>query len=215
MSEQTDGLTHSQVSPFLFDLRLRFRLRLCLSLNVQQTLEHNSGWMTMHSQDSPCLRWCFRNQTRFARSSWWILVHPLVYPFWIIGFWLDSLGVFATSSDFWIQFFHPINFERNLWRMSRWHIYILVNDCSTLHHNNFRDTVSWECVMKDDNITSCHKSSRILEFSTSRFHSLSFSYCSSCLAITITSKPSSWVSLANELLQVDRFDVAARKSGPG
>ena len=30
-----------QVSPFLFDLRLRFRLRLCLSLNVQLTLAHN------------------------------------------------------------------------------------------------------------------------------------------------------------------------------
>ena len=47
-----------RVSPCLFDMRLRFRLRLCFFfLHVQQTLAHNS------SQVSPCLRWCFRSQT--------------------------------------------------------------------------------------------------------------------------------------------------------
>ena len=42
LCEQTDGLF--RVSPFLNDLRLRFRLRLCLDLNVQNTLAHN--WKT-------------------------------------------------------------------------------------------------------------------------------------------------------------------------
>ena len=43
LSEQTEWTDSLTSLPFLFDLRLRFRLRLCLSLNVQQTLEHNSG----------------------------------------------------------------------------------------------------------------------------------------------------------------------------
>ena len=43
LCEQTDGLfTFNGFSPFLFDLRLRFRLRLCLDLNVQQTLAHTT-----------------------------------------------------------------------------------------------------------------------------------------------------------------------------
>ena len=36
-------VAHSRVSPFLFDLRLCFRLRLRLCLQVQQTLAHKSG----------------------------------------------------------------------------------------------------------------------------------------------------------------------------
>ena len=71
LSEQTGWFVHSQVSPFLFDLRLRFRLRLCLYLHVQQTLAHNSGWMTMHPQVSPFLSLCFRSQARYLfRSPW-------------------------------------------------------------------------------------------------------------------------------------------------
>ena len=35
------------------------------------------------------------------------------------------------------------------------HIYFLVYDLSRFHHNNFRDTISWECIVKDDSITSC------------------------------------------------------------
>ena len=58
-------------------------------------------------------------------------------------FWfrLDSLGVLAASSNFWIQLFHPIIFERNLWWWSRWYENFLVYDFSRFHHNNFRDTI--------------------------------------------------------------------------
>ena len=91
-----------------------------------------------------------------SRSPWWILVHLRVSPFWLIGFWfwLDSLGIFAASSDFWIQFFHPIIFEGNRRWWSKWRIYFLVYDFSSFHPNNFRDTMSWECFIKNDGVRS-------------------------------------------------------------
>ena len=33
-------------------------------------------------------------------------------------------------------------------------IYFLVYDFSRFHHNNFRDTINWECIVKNDCITS-------------------------------------------------------------
>ena len=48
-SPPMDCPTFNRSPTFLFDLRLRYRLRLCLYLNVQQTLAHNC------SQVSPCL----------------------------------------------------------------------------------------------------------------------------------------------------------------
>ena len=41
---------------------------------------------------------------------------------WSLGFWfwLESLGVFAASSYFWIHFFHPIIFEGNIRWWSKW-----------------------------------------------------------------------------------------------
>ena len=44
-------IVHFQrISPFLHDLRLRFRLRLCLDLSVQQTLAHNWKQVSLFSQ---------------------------------------------------------------------------------------------------------------------------------------------------------------------
>ena len=34
-------------------------------------------------------------------------------------------------------------------------MYFLVYDFSGFHHNNFRETTSWECVVKDDCVRSC------------------------------------------------------------
>ena len=56
-------------------------------------------------------------------------------------FWLGLLGVFTTSSIFRTQFFHPIVLRGNLWRRWRWHIYFLVNDFSSSHHDSLRDTI--------------------------------------------------------------------------
>ena len=33
--------------------------------------------------------------------------------------------------------------------------FFLVFDFSRFHHNNFRDTTSWECIVEDDCFTSC------------------------------------------------------------
>ena len=114
---------HSQVSPCLFDLRLRFRLRLCLHINVQQTLAHNS------SKESPCLRWCFRSQTRhlfrFPEQANQMIAHSSqVYPCLIIGFLI--LDGFVGSIHYLQQLLNPIRssnfFKGNLRRKSRWRI---------------------------------------------------------------------------------------------
>ena len=124
-------------------------------LNVQQTLAHHS------SQGPLCLRWCFRNQTRHLfdfhgkQTRWWLTHRSHRSYNWMFGLWLDLLGVSTTSSNFWIQFFHPIIFEGSLWRSSRWRKNLLVFDFSSFHHNSFRDTKSSECVVKDDRVLSC------------------------------------------------------------
>ena len=60
-----------------------------------------------------------------------------------LGFWLESLGIFAASSDFWIEFIHPVIIEGNRRWWSRWHRFLLVNDFFRFYHNYFRDTTSW------------------------------------------------------------------------
>ena len=35
------------------------------------------------------------------------------------------------------------------------HILFFVNDFSSFHPNNFRDTISWECFVKNDSVRSC------------------------------------------------------------
>ena len=67
-----------------------------------------------------------------------------------------------TVLDYWVFGFGWIRWvliqlflKENRWRWSRWRIYFLVYDFSRFHHNHFRDTTSWECIVKDDCITSC------------------------------------------------------------
>ena len=73
-------------------------------------------WMVVHSKVSPLSSSCFRDQTKHLfRSPEWtnlMVAHSRVSPFLIIGFlfFFDLVGVFTTSSNFWIQFFHPITF---------------------------------------------------------------------------------------------------------
>ena len=74
--------------------------------------------------------------------------------------WLVQLGIFGLLHNFYIwslsnfetQFFHPVMFQGNLWRRTRWRIYFLVYDFSSFHPNNFRDTTSWECFVKNFNL---------------------------------------------------------------
>ena len=72
-----------------------------------------------------------------------------------IWVWLGWLGAFCLSSNFCTQLLHPIMFQGNLWRRSRWSIDFFVYDFFSFHPNNFRDTIGWECVVKDDGVRSC------------------------------------------------------------
>ena len=74
---------------------------------------------------------------------------------WVFGFgWIRWVSL-PASSDFWIQFNHPIIFVRNLRWWSKWHIYFLVYDFFRFHNNYCRDTTSWEYIVKDDCDKSC------------------------------------------------------------
>ena len=48
----------------------------------------------------------------------------------------------------------PIVFQGDLWWRPRWHVYFFVYDFSSFHPNNFRNTVSWKCFMKNDGVRS-------------------------------------------------------------
>ena len=65
--------------------------------------------------------------------------------------WLSS-ACRATSET---QFLHPTISQGNLRRRSRWRIYFLVYDFSSFHLDSLRDTISWECVVKDDCVRHC------------------------------------------------------------
>ena len=78
---------------------------LSLSTNVQQTVAHNS------SQVSPCLRWCFRSQTRhlirFPEQANRMVAHSSqVSPCLHLGFWF--LVGFVVSLHFLQQLLNPI-----------------------------------------------------------------------------------------------------------
>ena len=78
---------------------------------------------------------------------------------WIWLAWLGTYGLLNNfslwlSSNFWTQFFHPVMFKGNLWKRTRWRIYLLVYDFSNFQPNNFRDTISWECFVKKDSVRS-------------------------------------------------------------
>ena len=93
-------------------------------------LFHNCMWQSRHSEVNVYF-------LELCEQTGWLLTLNKSPPFLIIGFF--GLG--------WIRW--------NRWRRPRWHIYFLVYDFSRFHHNNFRDTISWECIVKDDCITSC------------------------------------------------------------
>ena len=54
-----------------------------------------------------------------------------------------------------IQIARPIIFVGNRRWWSRWHINLLVNNFFRCHHNRFRNTISWECIVEDDCVRSC------------------------------------------------------------
>ena len=79
-----------------------------------------------------------------------------------VWIWLAGLGTFGLLSNFslWLsnnfktQFCHPVMLQGDLWRKTRWHKNLFVYDFSSFHPNNFRDTISWECIVKNDGVRS-------------------------------------------------------------
>ena len=61
---------------------------------------------------------------------------------------------FCFSSNFRTQFSCPFVLQWDLWRRSRWHVYFVVQNFSSFQSNNFWDTISWKCFLKDDCIRS-------------------------------------------------------------
>ena len=70
-------------------------------------------------------------------------------------FCLSSNFTFWLSSNFWTKIFHPVMFLGNLWRRTKWRKNLLVYDFSSFHPNNFRDTISWKCFVKNESVRSC------------------------------------------------------------
>ena len=64
---------------------------------------------------------------------------------------LDLVGLLG---NFGTQFFHPVMLQGDLGRRPRWRTNLLVYDFSSFHSNNFRNTISWKCVMKNDCVRS-------------------------------------------------------------
>ena len=92
-----------------------------------------------------------RANNKFPRS---IMIWVWVWLAWLGTFCMSPNFSFWLSSNFWTQFSFPAMFEGNLWRRPRWRIYLLVYDFSNFHPNNFRDTISWECFLKNDCVRS-------------------------------------------------------------
>ena len=64
------------------------------------------------------------------------------------------LGAFCLSSNFRTQFLHPIISQGNLRRRPKWFKNCFVYDFSSFHLDSFRDTISWECFVKNDGVRS-------------------------------------------------------------
>ena len=83
-------------------MRLRFRLRLCLDLNVQQ----DTGRQLSTALPVLTLVLSQSNKTRLSiflstRTGWLLTLYrsPCSYN-WIFGFWLGLLRVYIISSNF-------------------------------------------------------------------------------------------------------------------
>ena len=133
-----------RVSSFYHDLHLRFCLCLCHSPIVQQTNwyscshernvyripEHSNGTFVLSQRVSPFYH--DLDLDLVGLVDWLLLVEQLLNPI------LSSNHVSRKSSGA-PEVIHV------LFRM--WFL--------RFHHNNFRGTISWECVVKDDGVRSC------------------------------------------------------------
>ena len=121
-------VVHSQISLFLFDLHLRFRLRLVFIYTFNRHWHTTlAEWRCIHRSYRSWVCAFAAKQDIFSdllsKQTRWLLAYKSHRP-WQKGFWfwLDLLGVFTTSSNIWIQFLHPVICKGSLCRRSRWRI---------------------------------------------------------------------------------------------
>ena len=98
-------------------------------------------------------------QTQYvSRFPLWTLVHLRVSPYLIIGFWVlvGFVGYLCCVQRHQNQN-HTSNYLcRKFWVGGRGDTYTFwVYDFFRFHHNYFRDTISWECIVKYDCVRSC------------------------------------------------------------
>ena len=176
-----------RVSPFYRDLFLLLKLGSDFhKRNVDETLAQSKQRLSArdlcHGKErSPCSiviysfftkRTCF-DFLRYGALLLWGQTTGLAVLSWIwVCIWLGWFGTFCLSSNFslclssncWTQLLHPIMFQGNLWRTTRWRIYLLVYDFSSFHPNNFPDTISWKCFVKNDSVSIVFDRTSILVF---------------------------------------------------
>ena len=144
-------VAHPRVSPFLFDLRLP------ICRQFLQALTRNSGWIVIHPRVSPVLVECLvpsrPNKIHFLDLLGELLFTPRVSPFSIIG--LLFLVGFVWCPCCFQRLLNPILSSGYSWKKSLDMVHVTQKTFSfwcfsRFHRNNFRDTISWECIVKDD-----------------------------------------------------------------
>ena len=147
---QLGALLSTNGSPFLFDLLLQF-----VGIDTQLWMDFNlpTGLTVLVEFLVPS----WPNKTSF--SIFWVDSCPPT------GLTVLDQWVFGSGWIRWVSLLLPATSESNSFiQLSLKKIVgggrgdtktFLVCDFSRFHHNNFRDTISWERIVKDDCITSC------------------------------------------------------------
>ena len=176
LCEQTDGLSTFNRTLRSYLICVYVSVSLSLSKRLTDTDTQLFTGLSVLSLDTFAAKQDLFVDFLRKRTGWLLTLNRSSCSYnWFFVFWLGLLGVFTTPSNFWIQFFHPNVFEENLRRRSRRRIYFLVYDFSSFHRDILRDTISWECVVKDDCVRTCWielKSFLLSKFDVDPIHSV-------------------------------------------
>ena len=142
-----NGFPSSIMICFIFNIEVRAFMRgTCLggTLRVTCVTANNGYHRSLMFHSFSMKRTCFDllGTGRFSCSSLRAnngFHRSIMIWVWV---WLAWLGTFGVM------------FQGNLWRVTRWRKNFLVHDFSSVHPNNFRDTISWKCFVKNDSVRS-------------------------------------------------------------
>ena len=141
----------------------------CLGVNTQRSVDscpHTGLPVLVGSLTLSCVSWLRVSRSNLVRSrvsslyfvtSLTTLAHILVSPYLIIGF-LVLVG-FVGSLYCFLQHQNPNHTSNHLCRKFLVVVEVtqipLVCNFFRFHHNYFRDTIRWECIVQDDCVRSC------------------------------------------------------------